>query len=538
MDNNTSSEPKTQPSKEERKDVIDLGGIFRNYLRHWWVFLISLALCTGLAMFYMKKKSPLYLMTGMLMVNQQEDGGLAQSGAMSALMNSIGIGSTTGANPENEAFKLQSRALHTRVVKDLGLNVSCWEDNGFWKRRVNYYKDDPISIYLPEQIVDTLSVSTRFNLTGPASGPWRLTAKQDKKEVLDTEVKKFPYNAKTPYGTFRIDATKDFPKNGDVSIGAMYLSNADVLDWMKEHLGVTAVSTRSDAITVDFEDVVPQRGIDIVNTIMDFYNEGRESDRTAYNKSILDCIDNRLLTLYHELENSESKIEAYKKAHKVVSAEAEAEYIFTRKGAMDQSAVELQSSIQVMEMIQQMLSSPQTKYSLIPFSGAGSLGLGEGYIKLIESYNDLILQRMNLSTSAKGNNSVIAKLDEQIEAMRTNILSSVGRELQSARISFRTLEAEQSRGNARMSEIPSMEHGLITLYRDREVQNAIYGFLLQKREETQIALSQSQPVGKIIDRAYMDQKPISPKAILVYAAALIVAFGVPATVLQLRRRKK
>lgn len=538
MDNNTSSELKTQPAKEERKDVIDLGGIFRNYLRHWWVFLISLALCTGLAMFYMKKKSPLYLMTGMLMVNQQEDGGLAQSGAMSALMNSIGIGSTTGANPENEAFKLQSRALHTRVVKDLGLNVSCWEDNGFWKRRVNYYKDDPISIYLPEQIVDTLSVSTRFNLTGPASGPWRLTAKQDKKEVLDTEVKKFPYNAKTPYGTFRIDATKDFPKNGDVSIGAMYLSNADVLDWMKEHLGVTAVSTRSDAITVDFEDVVPQRGIDIVNTIMDFYNEGRESDRTAYNKSILDCIDNRLLTLYHELENSESKIEAYKKAHKVVSAEAEAEYIFTRKGAMDQSAVELQSSIQVMEMIQQMLSSPQTKYSLIPFSGAGSLGLGEGYIKLIESYNDLILQRMNLSTSAKGNNSVIAKLDEQIEAMRTNILSSVGRELQSARISFRTLEAEQSRGNARMSEIPSMEHGLITLYRDREVQNAIYGFLLQKREETQIALSQSQPVGKIIDRAYMDQKPISPKAILVYAAALIVAFGVPATVLQLRRRKK
>lgn len=538
MDSNTSSDPKTQPATEERKDVIDVGGIFRNYLRHWWVFLISLALCTGAAMFYMNKKSPVYLVSGMLMVNQQEDGGLAQSGAMSALMSTIGIGSTTGANPENEVFKLQSRALHTRVVKDLGLNVSVWEDNGFWKRRVNYYKDEPISIYLPEQVVDTLSLSTKFKLTGPASGPWRLTAKQDKKEVLDTEVKKFPFNAKTPFGTFRIDATKYFPKTGEVSIGAMYLSNADILDWMKEELGVTAVSTRSDAIAIDFGDVVPQRGIDIVNTIMDFYNEGREADRTAYNESVLDCIDNRLLTLYRELETSESKIEAYKKAHKVVSADAEAEYIFTRKGAMDLNAVELQSGIKVMEMIQQMLTSPETKYSLIPFSGGGKLGLGDGYVKLIESYNELVLQRMNLSTSAKGNNSVMTKLDEQIEAMRSNILSSVGRELQSARINYRTLEAEQSKGNERMSEIPSMEHELITLYRDREVQNAIYGFLLQKREETQLALSQSQPVGKVIDRAYMEQKPISPKAILIYAAALIVGIGVPAAVLQLRRRKK
>ena len=120
----------------------------------------------------------------------------------------------------------------------------------------------------------------------------------------------------------------------------------------------------------------------------------------------------------------------------MVSADAEAEYIFTRKGAMDLNAVELQSGIKVMEMIQKLLTSPETKYSLIPFSGGGKLGLGDGYVKLIESYNELVLQRMNLSTSAKGNNSVMTKLDEQIEAMRSNILSSVGRELQGAGITY------------------------------------------------------------------------------------------------------
>lgn len=538
MDNNTSPEPVNLPVAEPRKDVIDFGSMLRNYLRHWWWFVISLALCVGAAVFYVKKKSPVYLMQGMIMVNQQEDGGMGQSGAMSALMNSMGFGSTTGANPENEQMKMMSHTMLLKIVKALDLNTSYWQDNGFWKRRANYYKDEPVKITIPEQIVDTLGTSTLFSMEGPAKGPWRLTVKQHKADVLDTEVKQLPYDAKTPVGTFRIAATDCFPKSGDLNVSAVYMTNADAVDWLQEHLGVDYVSNKADALVVGMGDVVPERGLDIVNTLMDLYNEGRESDRTAYNQGLLDFIDNRLLSLYHELEESESKIEQFKKDHKVVSADAEAEYIFTRKGAMDQSTVELQSGIQVMEMIQQMLSSPETKYSMIPFSGGGSLGLGEGYLKLIEAYNDLIMQRMTLASSAKSGNTVLTKLDEQIDAMRSNILSSVGRELQSARINYKTLQAEQTKGNRRMSEIPGMEHELITLYRDREVQNAIYGFLLQKREETQIALSQSQPVGKIIDRAYMNQKPVSPKPMLIYAVALLFGFGMPIMILQMRRRKK
>lgn len=521
-----------------RKDVIDIGSMLRNYLRHWWWFAISLLLCCGAAVFYVKKKSPIYLTQGLIMVNQQEDGGMGQAGAMSALMNSMGFGSTTGANPENEQMKMSSHTMMQRVVSALGLNASYWQDRGFFKRRVNYYKDEPISIAIPEQVLDTLTISTMFTLKGDAKGPWKLTVKQGKEEVLDTDVKALPYNAKTPYGTYHIEATKHFPASGELNVSAVYMSNQDVIDWLQQNLGVAYVSNRADALLVGMEDPVIERGQDIVNTVMDLYNEGRDADRVAYNKSVLDFIDNRLLSLYHELESSESKIEAYKKNHKVVSAEAEAEYLFTRKGAMDESSVELQAGLRIMEMIQQMLSSPETKYSMIPFSGSGMQGVGDAYSKLIEGYNTLVMQRMSLASSAKSGNTALVKLDEQIEAMRQNILSTVNREMQSARINYKTLEAEQGKSNSRMNEIPSMEHELITLYRDREVQNTIYAFLLQKREETQIALSQSQPVGKIIDRAYTDSKPVSPKSTLIYLGGLLFGFVIPAVVLQLRRRKK
>ncbi len=535
---NTANTQKEATGQSKRTDVIDIGGILHNYLRHWWLFVLSLAVCVGMAWFYMHKKSPVYLNSGMIMVNQQEDGGVGQAGGMAAaLMTSMGFGSTTGANPENEQMKMTSHTMLMRLIKELGLNYSYWQDNGFFSRRTNFYHDSPITVSYPEQMLDTLSVTTQFRLEGPAKGPWTLTVKQKKKTVLETEVNKLPYSAKTPVGSFFIQATEHFPRTGDINLCASCAANASVVEWLKQNLAVSYISNKADALQVDMGDPIPARGCDIVNSVMDLYNQGRDSDRIAYNQSQLDFIDNRLLSLYHELEASESKIENYKKNHKVVSAEAEAEYIFTRKGAMDEGSVELQASIQVMEMIRQMLSSPDTKYSLIPFSG-GANGLGEGYAKLIESYNDLVLQRMNLAASAKSGNNLLTKLDEQIEAMRHNILSSVSRELQGARINLKALQAEQSKGNNRMTEIPSMEHELITLYRDREVQNAIYGFLLQKREETQIALSQSQPVGKIIDRAYTYPEPASPNGKVIYGLGLVFGLGLPAVFLQLRRRKK
>lgn len=119
-------------------------------------------------------------MQGMIMVNQQEDGGMGPVRSHVRSDELHGFGSTTGANPENEQMKMMSHTMLLKIVKALDLNTSYWQDNGFWKRRVNYYKDEPVKITIPEQIVDTLGTSTLFRMEGPSKGPWRLTVKQRK----------------------------------------------------------------------------------------------------------------------------------------------------------------------------------------------------------------------------------------------------------------------------------------------------------------------------------------------------------------------
>ncbi|MCM1006076.1 MAG: hypothetical protein NC548_47735 [Lachnospiraceae bacterium] len=521
-----------------RSDVIDFGDILKYYLHNWWLFVIFLALCIGAGVFYVKKKSPVYLVQGMIMLNQQEAESSGPVPSMSALISSMGFGSGGGVNPENEQLKMLTNVMMQEIVDTLQLNTSYWQNNGFFKRRVNYYRDEPITVSVPEQVRDTLGSTTIFTLSGPVNGPWMLKTKQGKEDIPDVEVTKLPYEAKTPHGTFLIDRTCFFPKSGDLNVSAIYMSNVDAIEWLKDNIAVNYVSNKADALQIDMGDQVIDRAKDIVNTMMDIYNDKRESDRLEYNRNLLEFIDNRLLTLIHELESSETKIEKYRKEHKVVSADAEAQYIFARKGAVEESTVALQANIQILEMLQQMLTSTDMQYSMIPFSGTGVQGMSEGYTKLIDNYNNLVSQRMTLASSAKPGNTALEKLDAQINATRSNILASISKELQSARINLKSMQAEQKKSDSRMDEIPGMEHELITLYRDREVQNTIYAFLLQKREETQIALSKGQPVGKIVDPAYCNGRPVKPKPMLIYIACIVAGLGIPVVILQLRRRKK
>lgn len=139
---------------------------------------------------------------------------------------------------------------------------------------------------------------------------------------------------------------------------------------------------------------------------------------------------------------------------------------------------------------------------------------------------------MQLSSSAKPGSNAMNQIDTQIGAVRDNILNSVNRELQGARISLSAIAAEQGKSDSRMSQIPRMEHELIALYRDREVKNQIYAYLLQKREETQIQLSQNEPVAKVIDYSYPTIKPVKPNVPIVLAAGLLLGLLMPALYLQ------
>ena len=60
-----------------------------------------------------------------------------------------------------------------------------------------------------------------------------------------------------------------------------------------------------------------------------------------------------------------------------------------------------------------------------------------------------------------------------------------------------------------------------SLYREQGIQNTLYTFLLQKREENALVLAATTPKGKVVDNAYAQSKPVSPNIPVVLLIGLI-----------------
>ncbi len=531
-DNNLTPAPAPQPESEG--GVIDFGKIFRNYLRHWWWFAISLVVCLGLAFVYLKKKSPLYLVKSLIMLNQEEVGGVGAAGSLTSIMNLMGQSSSDYANPENEIMKMESQTNLTDVVNALQLQYNYWSTTGILKKKVWLYKENPVAVNIPAQILDTISVLTKFHIEKePGEKDFRISVEQKGKKLYDETTPRFPYTAKTPYGSFTLTLTKDYNPQQPLNLYATATGTASSVDDLRKRLSVSYLSKKADAIQIDVEDVNIERGEDVVNAIMRLYNGRREADRKEHNQASLDFINNRLMDLYAEIDEQDSKVEHYKKENRIVDAEAEATYIFTRMSSIDEQYVQLKTRVENYMLFRDMLSNPGTRDNQIPFT-ASELSMSEAFAKSMISYNDLLNQRMNLEATAKAGSRQLDVLNRQIDATRENILKSLGREIQNTNVLLGKLQKEINERDARMAGMPAMEHKLLSFERDRVVKNQIYAYLLQKREETQIALSQHEPVGKIIDAAYPELAPVAPNKRLILGVAFVLGLMIPAISLQMR----
>jgi len=74
-----------------------------------------------------------------------------------------------------------------------------------------------------------------------------------------------------------------------------------------------------------------------------------------------------------------------------------------------------------------------------------------------------------------------------------------------------------------LQTIPGKERELLEISRQKDIKNQVYSFLLNKREETALTYASSVPDSKIVDWAEASIYPVSPKRVIIYLAAIVVA---------------
>src|SRR5690606_33605686 len=98
--------------------------------------------------------------------------------------------------------------------------------------------------------------------------------------------------------------------------------------------------------------------------------------------------------------------------------------------------------------------------------------------------------------------------------LRSNIAENLTNIKRSLVINRDNLQREAGGFKTRISQIPSAERNLLEIQREQGIKQALYGYLLQKREESAISLASSVSNTRIIDPALTDTYPVKPKKIM------------------------
>ena len=513
------------------KESLGTSNFLRTAIRHWWLFALSFIFCFGILFLYLRKTLPSYIVSSTVLVDDQSlsFAGIGNSKGNSMLKNMIGGGDV---NVFNEIEILASENLAAKTVDALDINCRYYEKTGFLKKE-DHYGTSPIIVEAPKELFDTLSVTLPFKIKVYDDGKTDITVKKGMfSNYAELKGVELPATVKTPFGLFVVKPTQYFTPKHEYSITASVAGNIPAALELQKDMTVDLKAKKTDIVYMDVMDNDVKRGRDILNTLVRLYNERGMKESDTQGMTTARFIDERLSLIYKNLMGSEAEIEAYKKAHNLIDPVAQAKTTIIKGETSESAIIALETQYRIASMIKGFITDPANKHSLIPFE-SDSLSA-----KMVRTYNALITQRQHLETSAKADNPALVQLDQQLNAMRENMLGSVNNALGAMRIKIDKAKDVQGESKGDMSQFASTERETRNLYRNQAIQNELYIFLLQKREENALKMAAAQPKGKLVDEAYAASEPVKPKKPLLAFVALMMTFAIPFCILYVKKMLK
>jgi len=487
------------------------------FVPKWYWFAISLFITLTIAVLYLLSTPPIYTRTAAILVKDN-----SKSSSSTSAMNDfsdLGI-FKSNTNINNELLTLKSPTLMTEVVNRLGLNETFTIRKGL--KNVDLYKVSPVTITFCDKIEVPLSFTIKFSSKEAFAISELEISGEDIGETLSAQMGD---SIQTSAGIMIVSPTQEFTDafigtsiryvRGSVRAAVDTYSNALVAELGNEDATIINLSINDTSI---------RKAEDILNTLIEVYNENWIRDKNQIAVSTSQFISDRLGVIESELGHVDENISSYKSEHLLPDVQAASSLYMAQSAENNKELSTLNNQLSTAQYIRRELNTKQLDQTLPANSGIVSANIETQ----ISEYNNLVLDRNRLIANSSEKNPLVKNMASSLQSMQRTIIQSVDNLIVSLNTQIRSLRRQEEATTNRLASNPNQAKYLLSVERQQKVKEELYLYLLQKREENELSQAFTAYNTRLITAPRGSMFPTAPRKMNILLVAFAVGLLVPA----------
>ena len=484
-----------------------------------------MAVCVVLAVFKIVTTVPVYNMESAIYLNDDNTNS----------RNAFNL--NDAANPmvafknyidETEIEVLKSRNNLKKIVDSLKLTYTYTEKGLF--RSKPLYRKNPVGASMDSASLAGLKAPIFIEVKSKDDNKFDISVETEFEE--NTEEKDFkdqtlPFSFDLSYGKVNLYLNPTDTLDGTEKI--VIVSPKAAAKDLSERFNIEFAKNSEKIISVSFLTNSQQEGTDVIKALVDFYNKDiiEEKNQSAVQTEAF--ILDRLIMISNELKDVEDRLKEYREAHNVTNLLEQSRLNLTLKSDYELKKTEIEAQMRILEEIEKEVSKANS-YETLP----ALINNNETMAQIIEDYNKKVNKLNRALMGGTADNPLVRTMQEELNRDKIRVLQNIKTSKESLSTERNSIRALENQSASQLASTPSVDKGFNEIFREQQVKVSIYTFLLQRREEIALQKTLATNTARLIDDPN-GEYPVSPRKLLLLAAAILLGLIIPASIIFVRR---
>lgn len=491
-----------QQNFKSQSEFSQISQMLLKFVPYWPLFVISVALGLVIAYIKLRAEQPIFVAYAKILLKDPN------KGSDSKVLDQLDMSGEKKV-VENEILVLRSAGLMQEVVRRLNLGATVYNE-GRVRIEELYEENSPV------QFIPVNRDSINYGGTQYFNVNWT-------KGEIEIDNRKVGFNEILNINNTKYKVVPNPDYNKQVvgkNFFVVFNSVEGAAGGLIGSLSANPISSTSSVIDVQISTAVPEKGIDVLDTLFTVYNQFAILDKKQSTLNTFNFIEDRLATVALQLDSIEQGVVNFRTQEAPFDLQAQASTYFSQANAFDQQKSEIVLQLNVVRNIKTYMINGGS----VPALGDVSDPTLSGLIKELQAAQTKLEQLQ--TTNGERSDAVIAA-KQQISNIRNRInenIANVERTLGATKGSY---SQQMGRNTSMLKRNPQKEKAFATISRQQGVKNTIYNFLLEKREETLL-----NSAATITDLRVLESPsaygPVSPVPKTFYTKWLMIGLIIPA----------